>query len=95
MPDTPLPAPESPPQPARRETVREWLDRFEAAAAGCASRREASKLLLAFDPSRAERHLGGGALERLHTIVRDLYSRFWGEEHLRGRDRTDAEENSP
>lgn len=86
---------ESQPEPQRRETIGEWLDRLEAAAAACASRREASALLLGWDVARAERCFCGEPLRRLHVVMLQLYSRFWGAERYAGRSHTDAEENNP
>lgn len=77
----------SPPEPRKRETIREWLDRLEAAAAACASRREASELLLGWDIARAERRFCGEPQRRLHVVMLHLYSRFWGAERYAGRPR--------
>lgn len=92
--DTPPAAPQSPPERPRRPTTREWVDRFEADAAACTSRREASELLLRMDTNRAQRFFHGEALRRVHVAMLSLYDRFWGGDRTWAREPPDYEENN-
>lgn len=95
MTDTPSAAPQRLPEPGDHRAVAQWLARFEAAAAACASRREASELLLTSPVARAERLFTGEPLRQLRVTTFNLYLRFWGDALFDPPERLDPEENNP